>query len=191
MSQRDRQEHEALSALMDNEADDLELRRLLKACDKDPQLAQTWERFHLVQSLLHDPRVTPVSATLATSITAQLQHEATLSSPRPATFSGWQQHLSKIAIAASVAVVFIVGIQTQLPGDATPAVAQQEPAPTIAPETLLASETAVEELDPAATQFLFEYIGRMAIDERAPVRTEHIQESPLYRLVNEVSDSPQ
>ena len=47
MSQIDR---ESISALLDNEADDLELRRFLKACEQDPELLETWERFSLVQS---------------------------------------------------------------------------------------------------------------------------------------------
>ena len=48
-------EKETLSALLDNEADDLELRRLLKSIDSNPELAETWERYCLEQSLMHDP----------------------------------------------------------------------------------------------------------------------------------------
>ena len=35
---------ETISALLDNEADDLELRRFLKSCEQDPALLETWER---------------------------------------------------------------------------------------------------------------------------------------------------
>jgi negative regulator of sigma E activity len=195
MSQHDRHEHEAISALMDNEADDLELRRLLKSCEKDPRLLQTWERYHLVQSLLHDSKLSLASSTLAARIASQLEQEAALAPVKTARFSGWQQHLSKLAIAASVAVVFVFGMQTQTAIDSSPSLAQQapvEPVTLTAPETLVATETnTAEELDPAALQFLNEWIERMTFDEKAPVRTEHLQDSPLYRLVNQISDKPQ
>ena len=37
-------EKESLSALLDNEVDELELRRVLKSCEQDPALLETWER---------------------------------------------------------------------------------------------------------------------------------------------------
>ena len=45
---------ETISALLDNEADDLELRRFLKSCEQDPNLLETWERYSLVQSALNE-----------------------------------------------------------------------------------------------------------------------------------------
>ena len=33
---------EIISALLDNEADNLELRRFLKSCEQDPTLLETW-----------------------------------------------------------------------------------------------------------------------------------------------------
>ena len=43
---------ESLSALVDGEASDLEIRRILKACDKDPSLRRRWARYQLVGQLL-------------------------------------------------------------------------------------------------------------------------------------------
>ena len=45
MSQNDK---ETLSALLDNEADELELRRLLKSYGTNSGIAESWERYSLV-----------------------------------------------------------------------------------------------------------------------------------------------
>ena len=40
--------HEALSAVIDGEAEELELRRVLNAVEQDPELRAKWERLHLI-----------------------------------------------------------------------------------------------------------------------------------------------
>ena len=40
--------HEALSAAVDGEAEELELRRVLNAVERDPELRAKWERLHLI-----------------------------------------------------------------------------------------------------------------------------------------------
>ena len=192
-------EKESLSALLDNEADDLEIRRVLKYCEQDPALLETWERFSLVQALLHEPAM-PVSAELAPAISAQIAKEplaVSAHSVKPSTGkpSSWQQYFVKVAVAASVALVFIVAVQSSLDNGAMP-VAQQAPAvenavPTaqLQNPTLVAESVAVK-LDPAAQQRLREYLGNWTIDEAEPVRTEHIQDSRLFRLVNELVPKP-
>jgi sigma-E factor negative regulatory protein RseA len=44
--------YESLSALMDDEADELELRRVLRQVRDDPELLARWERYHLVSAVL-------------------------------------------------------------------------------------------------------------------------------------------
>ena len=73
---------ETISALLDNEADDLELRRFLKSCEQDLTLLESWERYSLVQSVLHDS-AQPVNASLSQRIAAQIEQEAPLSSTAP------------------------------------------------------------------------------------------------------------
>ena len=192
-------EKESLSALLDNEADDLEIRRVLKYCEQDPALLETWERFSLVQALLHEPAV-PVSADLAPAISAQIAQEPLIVSARsvkPVTGkpSSCRQYFAKVAIAASVALVFIVAVQSSLDNTAMP-VAQQAPAEENAVPTarlqdpILVAEGVAVKLDPAAQQRLREYLGNWTIDEAEPVRTEHIQDSPLFRLINELVTKP-
>lgn len=204
MSEHSRQElereqlsaQESLSALMDNEADDLELRRILKSCEQQPNLMATWERYHLVQSLLHGA-ARPVSPALSQRIAAQIAAESTPIGVQPARFSGWQQTAGKLAIAASVAVILSFAVQTDFSSRTTPVLVQQDfsaPPAVIAqpPQSLLASEsTAPVRLDPAAQQRLREYLERVTFNEEEPVITVHIQDSPLYRLVNELGGDPQ
>ena len=44
--------NEALSALMDGEANELELRRILRELPARPELAAAWTRFHTVRASL-------------------------------------------------------------------------------------------------------------------------------------------
>jgi hypothetical protein len=57
------------------------------------------------------------------------------------------------------------------------------------PATLVA-ETLPVTVDPEAQQRLRDYIESMSFDDAEPVRMEHIQDSPLYRLVNDLPASP-
>ncbi len=178
-------EKESLSALLDNETDDLELRRLLKSYESDADIRETWERYNLAQALMHDEAI-PVSKDLSTRIQGQLADEPALTAPR---FSNWQQNLTKVAIAASVAAVFIVGVQTNLNQSPAPEVVSQEALSAEVIESqapsLLAENVSIE-VDPQAQQLLKDYISRIEIDEEEPPHAEHIQDSPLFRLVNEL-----
>jgi len=192
MSDQYRHELESLSALMDSEADDLELRRVLKACDKQPELMAAWERYHLVQSILHGaarPVRPELSARIAASIAAETAPTADLQVPSATRFSAWQQNLSKIAIAASVALVFVIAVQTDFSSSSTPVLVQQDQPTAIAElpaETLLATDSTPAPLDPVAQKFLQDYLERVTISDESPVITVHVQDSPLFRLVNQL-----
>lgn len=183
-------EKESLSALLDNEADDLEVRRILKSCEQNPQLLETWERFSLVQSLLHED-ATPVAPSMAASVAAQIGNESLPVPTESKTASSWQQNLSKMAIAASVALVFIIGVQSSLNDSALPIASQESPPANLAvAESNQFAEYTPTAVDPIAQKRLEEYIQSMAFDEEEPVLMEHIQDSPLYRLVNELEAKP-
>ena len=195
MSQLDDRNKESLSAMLDNEADELELRRILKASEQSPELAETWERYNLVQSALHDS-VKPLGAGLRQRIAAQIAVEDTPTKTK--STSSWQQGMAKLAVAASVALVFTFAIQSSLTGgsdmEQVPAAIASESAPVSStvlqqnPQTLIA-ENSSEEVDPVARQRLRDYIESMSFDEEKPVRMEHIQDSPLFRLVNDLQDT--
>jgi sigma-E factor negative regulatory protein RseA len=201
MSQNDPEKlSETISALLDNEADNLELRRFLKSCEQDPTLLETWERYSLVQSALHES-AQPVNASLSQRIAAQIEQEAPLvaTAATPAQ-SFWKEGLTKMAIAASVAAVFLVAVQVNLDSglgtSAIPAIADQSTENSESPATQsLAATTLLAEASVVAPVvvdggIVRQYIESLTLDDEEPVRIEHIQESPLYRLVNELQAKP-
>lgn len=62
---------ESISALMDNEVDDLELRRLLKEMETNDELARVWSRYHVARDVLH--KELPVSAVTNIDLTARVR----------------------------------------------------------------------------------------------------------------------
>ncbi|MDG2421738.1 MAG: sigma-E factor negative regulatory protein, partial [Gammaproteobacteria bacterium] len=98
---------ESLSELLDNEADDFTVRRLLKLYDENTEIAETWERYNLVQAVMHD-NASLVKGSLIKRVREQVNTENQLST---LTFSHWQHAALKIVIAASVAIVSIFLVQ--------------------------------------------------------------------------------
>jgi hypothetical protein len=90
-----------------------------------------------------------------------------------------------------VAVVFVVAMQSSLDDSATAPMAvnetEQNDSIANAGPTMLAESEAIV-VDPVAAERLRSYLEGIAIDVSEPVVTEHIQDSPLYRLVNEIQD---
>ena len=200
---------ETLSAMLDNEADALELRRMLKMAGEDPQLADTWQRMSLVQAILHDDNL-KASKHMGTPVRdfSNAVMQAIADEPMPQVSGDktgaervnaeqWTQPLAKLAIAASVALAFFLGMQTTVrqAGSVTTPVAQQQTADEVSNDSASPSrvadvtESAVREVDPAARQRLEEYIRSVSITREEPQQLEQLQESPLYRLVNEIQDS--
>ena len=105
------QDLETLSALLDGEAHELELRRVLKAGESDPQIAATWERMSLVQALLHDDNlISSRHPLIPDNNVAKAVEQAIADEPVPELDAGeavksarWAQPLAKLGIAASVA----------------------------------------------------------------------------------------
>jgi sigma-E factor negative regulatory protein RseA len=200
MSQIDSENiRETISALLDNEADNLELRRFLKSCEQDPTLLETWERYSLVQSALHES-AKPVNANLSQRIAEQIEFQAPLSATLAPVQSSWKDDFTKMAIAASVAAVFLVAVQLNLDSgagsSAIPVIADQSAknieSPDILPRpaTALLAEAGVEAPVVVNGGIVRQYIESLIIDDEEPVRIEHIQDSPLYRLVNELQAKP-
>ena len=83
----------------------------------------------------------------------------------------------------------IVAVQSNLQQSPTPELALDDQARANQAElesTALISENIAFEVDPLAQQLLQEYISNIEIDEGEPPLVEHIQDSPLFRLVNEL-----
>ncbi len=112
---------ESLSAVMDNEADELELRRVLNAFD-DAETRDTWSRYQVARAVMHKDLLIP-RLDIAAAVSAALADEAV---PAKASRGPWRS-LGRLAVAASVTVAVLAGVrlynqQTQQPVMAGPQV---------------------------------------------------------------------
>lgn len=118
---------ESLSALMDNEASELELQRLLKALESEPELKSTWSRYQIASAGVKGDIPVLASSDFASRVSAAIEAEETYSAPAahqvaanqtsvPATNVvamplRWWQQAGRVAVAASVAGAVILGVQ--------------------------------------------------------------------------------
>lgn len=103
-------ERELLSALMDGEAGEHELRQALKVVGDDPSLLATWSRWHVAQSVLRGENVRPASIDLRAAVAAAIDGEPAVAGSRPGA-RPWLRPLAGFAVAASVAMVTVFGWQ--------------------------------------------------------------------------------
>lgn len=97
----------ALSALMDGEAQDLELRRLLNAVESDPELRARWRRQQLVRDLMHERRGARPGLDVSAGVQQGIGSQGRLS----------RNPLWSMAVAASVTMVIVLGGQSLMPTD--------------------------------------------------------------------------
>lgn len=108
--------YESLSALMDNEVEDLELRRLLKQYADQPELRDKWARYQLVSGALSSnfstDTDTELSKQIAQAIENEPHHQKTIGAPAPNS-DAWRflKPMGSAAIAASVAFLVVFGAQ--------------------------------------------------------------------------------
>ena len=96
---------ESLSAVMDNEADELELRRVLSAAD-DSETRATWSRYQVARAAMHKELLLP-KLDIAAAVSAALADEAT---PVKVTRGPWRS-LGRLAVAASVTLAVLAGVR--------------------------------------------------------------------------------
>ena len=112
---------ETLSAMVDGEADELEVRRALKHCEHDVELYQRWESYQLIGSILRNESIGAVD--IASKVRAALDghehpiHESDMivaQEQEPShSVSRWRRRMVSGSIAASVTFAVLVGVQWQ------------------------------------------------------------------------------
>lgn len=116
---------ESLSALMDNEASEIEFQRLLKALDSDPQIKATWSRYQIASAGLKGelPEMAPIDFAAKVSAAISLEESYTKlpvqaanaiqekASGNVVVLPRWWQQFGKVAVAASVAGAVVLGVQ--------------------------------------------------------------------------------
>lgn len=130
---------ESLSALMDDQADELEVRRVLQACEQDQALRDTWARYQLARAVMHkEPWQGQVD--LSAGIAAALADEPTpvASQPEQSRRTAWWPRMGRVAVAASVTLAVLIGVrmvnQDVTPGE--PVIVAERNAPNMAPAPL-------------------------------------------------------
>jgi sigma-E factor negative regulatory protein RseA len=124
---------ESLSAVMDGEADEFEIRRVLNEAAGDPDLRGVWERYHLVRSVMRGEggvrAADRLSARFWTQIDAGDEARAAGSSepidagahaPR-SNWMTWGQRVAGLAVAAGVAAAVVIGYRSDESTKALPA----------------------------------------------------------------------
>lgn len=97
---------ESLSALMDDASNEMEMRRLLKDVEEGGELRDTWHRYQLARTAMR--RELPDTAVdLSGAIASAIEEEAAHSQG----FGRFLKPLSRVAVAASVTVVAVLGAQ--------------------------------------------------------------------------------
>ena len=109
-------EKETLSALMDGEVNELELRRLLKACQQDNELANCWQRFHLASASIKQESLSSFDLSRAVMKALDDEHELNNSgvvervdNTPSSHFSSMMKSFISMGLAASVTAVVILG----------------------------------------------------------------------------------
>lgn len=103
---------ESLSALMDGESNELELRRTLRTASEEGELSETWRRYHLAQSLMKGQAVEStidISVGVMAAIESEEQTAAEPELAKPQTH--WWQGAASMAAAASVTLAVLLGVQ--------------------------------------------------------------------------------
>ena len=121
---------ESLSAVMDGEADEFEIRRVLDEAAADAALRGVWDRYHLVGSVLRGEGRTVVAGSLSRSFWARVDAsdggagiDAVADALEPAAAaqpSHWGQRLVGVAVAAGVAAAVVVGFGISRNGSVEP-----------------------------------------------------------------------
>lgn len=103
---------EKLSALIDNELDELERARLLRDMSRDDALAEQWSRYHIIGLAMRSEPIAPVTG-LPERVAQALEKDAR-DGETPASGGGWSafRGAGRFAVAASVAGVLLLGGMT-------------------------------------------------------------------------------
>lgn len=144
---------ESLSALMDGEVEELELHRLLgeKSVEHSEYVDETWSRYQLIRESMHSDdqnaafRKLDISQQVAKAIRDEQSVAVSLdaltvnevnSQVRTLSISNWLKPAAGFAVAASVAMAVVVGVQgvqQTSPGISAPPTAQAQVASRVYP----------------------------------------------------------
>ena len=106
------QMRESISAIVDNEAQQIELQRVLKATEDEPAVRDQWQRYQLVSGLLkRQTQPLSVDTELADKVRSAVAEEtAQVGAKLASTWNFWKP-VGGFAIAASATMMMVLGVQ--------------------------------------------------------------------------------
>jgi sigma-E factor negative regulatory protein RseA len=104
---------ESLSALLDDEANELELERILSRIADDDELRQTWVRYNAVRATVSGHQLAHIKLDVSTQVRQALAEQRAPSAAHTATSlrQRFLRPVASLAIAASVAATVVIGGQ--------------------------------------------------------------------------------
>lgn len=109
-----KQIQESFSALMDNEGDEFDLRRVLKK-EHTVESGETWRRYHLARSMMRRERDAVVDADISADVMKALRDEPLPGSASDQAPAAQKRHsfsmMGGAAVAAAVSLMVITGVQ--------------------------------------------------------------------------------
>ncbi|MDG2118698.1 MAG: sigma-E factor negative regulatory protein [Gammaproteobacteria bacterium] len=187
-------DNEILSALLDGEATDFELRRLVADVQKSKELAEKWRRYSLVQDIIHSRDVIP-----SLSLSDRIKDYIEKNPQKSRRDSRWMSGVAKLAISASVAFAIVFSMPYFFPVfEETQSVVLNSSSKIEENNNISYVELYSESehrIDPAAKKRLDDYISRInfnggVTENNGPLPIEALRDSSLYRLVNDTVDFP-
>ncbi|HSH42218.1 MAG TPA: sigma-E factor negative regulatory protein [Arenicellales bacterium] len=100
--------YEKLSALIDNELDELERARVLRELGRSDELADCWSRYHIIGLAMRREKIMP-PGDLAKRVSVALDEEPAEVGEPPAPRKSLFRSTGRLAIAASAAAVLLAG----------------------------------------------------------------------------------
>lgn len=194
---------QSVSALTDNEATELDLARILKASESDPEVKGLWHRYHLARAAMHkdlDQYADPVAAQgFAARVSAALEEEST---PRLAPrLSNWWANAGRLAVAASVAGAVIVGAQLYQQGgvgsEPAAAVADSSSSPAAAADGMASADVSLPAgfnapplaARPVSTQAFYESAPRRQVVFEPREAGVKVSEQQIRHYLNQLVES--
>ena len=104
---------ESLSALMDGEASELEVRRVLTETGESVDLQKTWSRYHLASQTMRGEKISAsidLSSSISELIADEPNHGQSSAASGSSVNKGLLGQVGRVAIAASVAVVAVFAV---------------------------------------------------------------------------------
>lgn len=110
--------NESLSALVDGQCDELEVRRVLNQLDQDPECREKWLRYQMMSALMRDEAVAAIDLSRGImqaldgepmdEISAMMHSDEQVNGAFNQAKKSW---LSSAAVAASVTLAVLVGVR--------------------------------------------------------------------------------